>query len=32
MAGAKETNMRISYSKKFGPEMKEKVEAAKKDL
>ena len=29
MAGAKETNMRISYEKKLGPEMKEKVDACK---
>ena len=32
MAGAKETNMRITYAKKYGPDMKEKVEAAKTAL
>jgi len=32
MAGAKQTAMRISYSKKYGPEMKEKVDQCKEAL
>lgn len=32
MAGAKENSMSISYSKKFSPDMEEKVNACKADL
>ena len=32
MAGAKENSMKISYSKKFAPDMEEKVNACKADL
>jgi hypothetical protein len=32
MAGAKENNLKISYTKKFSPDMEEKVNACKTDL